>query len=107
MSEWRDTNASRHLDLLCQYRLRYSRAYRAAFVGSVTVACLDERAEERMRLKRLGLELGMELADEEERMGGNLDDLHVGCVRRGSGDAQTGSRQQRLVFAVELIAVAM
>ena len=35
---------------------------------AVFVACSDEVAEERVRLQRLGLELGVELAAEEERM---------------------------------------
>ena len=58
----------------------------------VLVAGGDEVAEERMRLERLGLELGMELAAEEVRMVGDLDDLDVGAVGGRAGDAQAVRR---------------
>ena len=74
---------------------------------TILVAGLDERAEERMRLERLGLEFGMELAAEEEGMVGNLDDLDVGAVGRGAGDAHAGAGEQRFVFAVEFVAMAV
>ena len=59
--------------------------------GAVLVAGVDEAEEERMRLQRLGLELGMELAAEEVGMIGEFNDLHVGSVGRASGDAQSGA----------------
>jgi hypothetical protein len=47
-----------------------------------------------MRLQGLGLELGMELAAEEERMAGNLDDLDISRVGSGAADAQAAAGQQ-------------
>src|SRR5271166_5219806 len=60
-----------------------------------------------MRLQRLRLELGMELAAQEVRMAGDLDDLDVGAVRRCTADAQAAGGQHTLVLAVELVAMAM
>src|ERR1700748_1312107 len=68
----------------------------------VGVAGGDEGAEERMRLKRLGFELGVELAAEKEGMFGQFDDLDIGRVRRSAGDAQPGTGEQRLLFAGEV-----
>ena len=53
-------------------------------------------AEERVRLERLGLELGVELAAEEVGMAGDLDDLDVGGVGRGAGEAEAGAGEQLL-----------
>src|SRR6266511_1775944 len=75
--------------------------------GAVLVARLDEADEERMRLQRLALELRVELAGEEVGMLRQLDDLDVGAVGRASRDAQSGAGEQLLIFAVELVAVAM
>ena len=60
-----------------------------------------------MRLERLGLELGVELAAEEEGVVGDLDDLDVGGVGGGAGDAQAGAGEQGFVLAVEFVAVAV
>ena len=73
----------------------------------ILVGGLDEGREQRMRLQRLRLEFGMELAAEEEWMVGNLDDLDVGSVGCGAGDAQAAGGKGLLVFAVELVAMAV
>ena len=73
----------------------------------VFVSGADERLEQRMRLQRLRLELRMELAAEEMRMSGELDDLDVGAVGRGPGDAQARRGQRLFVLAVEFVAVAV
>src|SRR6185437_13488320 len=49
----------------------------------------------------------MELAPEEIWMSGDLNDLNISSVRSGSGDAQPGAGEQSLIFAVELVAVAV
>src|SRR4051794_8589358 len=49
----------------------------------------------------------MELATEEIRMAGNLDDLNVGSVRRRSRNSQAGAGQQSFVFAIEFVTVTM
>src|SRR5271157_5559627 len=49
---------------------------------AILVRRLGERREQGMRLQRLRLELGMELAAKEVGMLGNFDDLDVGAVRR-------------------------
>src|ERR1039457_5893554 len=71
----------------------------------VLVGGPDERLEQGMRLHRLGLELGMELAAEIPRMIGDLADLDIGLVRRLARDAQPRGFQPVFVFPVELIAV--
>ena len=48
----------------------------------------DEPAEQRMRLERLGLEFGMELAAQVPGMSGHLADLDVDAVRRFSRKPQ-------------------
>src|SRR3954465_6743843 len=58
-----------------------------------------------MRLKRLRLELGMELATDEVRMIRQFHHFHVSSVRRGSGEAKTGSDHRLFIFAVELVAM--
>src|ERR1035437_5324234 len=71
----------------------------------VLIGGADKRLEEGMRLHRLGLELGMELAAEIPRMIGDLADLDIGLVRRLARDAQPRGFQPVFVFPVELIAV--
>src|SRR5512140_988121 len=74
----------------------------AALIGRA-----DERAEERMRLQRLGFELGVKLAAEEPGMVRDLANLDVDAVGRRARDAQSVSGQDFLVLAVELEAVAV
>src|ERR1700722_526957 len=74
---------------------------------AVLVGCGDKGAKEGMRLEGLGLELGVELAAEEEGVTGNLDDLHVGRIRSGAGNTQAGSGKEGLIFAVEFVTMAM
>ena len=62
----------------------------------ILVAGGDEVAEERVRLERLGFELGVELAAEEEGVAGDLDDLDVGGVGGGAGEAQAGAGEDGL-----------
>src|SRR5690349_1572788 len=76
-------------------------------LSAVIVAGLYEAEEQRMRLQRLRLEFRVELAGEKVGMRGQLNDLHVGAVRRAARDAQSGAGQQLLVFAIELVAMAM
>ena len=71
------------------------------------VARRDEFAEERVRLERLGLEFGVELAAEEVGVAGDFDDLDVGLVGSGAADLQACAGQQGLVLAIELVAVAV
>src|SRR5246127_5311976 len=74
---------------------------------AVGVAGGDEAAEERMWLKRLGLELGVELAAEKEGVIGQLDDFDVGGIWGGAGNAQACAGEQRLVLAIEFVTVTM
>src|SRR5215469_2983618 len=67
----------------------------------------DESLEERMGLHGLGFEFGVELAAEVPGVVGGLADLHVGAVRSFAGDAKAGGLELLLVFAVELVAVAV
>jgi hypothetical protein len=74
---------------------------------AVFVAGADEVAEERVGLERLGFEFGVELAGEEEGVGRNLDDLYVGGVGGGAGEAEACAGEDGLVLAVELVAMAV
>src|SRR5690242_3510538 len=76
---------------------------------AVVIRRLDECREQRVRLERLGLELGVELAAEEIRMLllRQLDDFDIGTIGRRAGDAQACRGQRLLVFAVELVPMAM
>ena len=60
-----------------------------------------------MRLERLGFELGVELAAEEEGVSGDLDDLDVGGVGGGSGETEAAAGEDGFVLAVELVAMAV
>src|ERR1017187_2043109 len=65
----------------------------------------DERREQRVRMHRLGLELGVELAAQIPRMARDFADLHVRLVRRLPRNPQPGGRQDLFVLAVEFVAV--
>ena len=67
----------------------------------------DESAEQRMRLERLGLELGMELAAQIPGMVRQLADLDVNAVGSFAGQPQAVLLQHGLVFAVEFVAMAV
>src|SRR3954468_13846670 len=73
----------------------------------VRVARLDEPGEQRMRLERLRLELGMELHRDVPRVRRQLDDLDELAVERAADDLQALVGQRLLVEAVELVAMAM
>ena len=66
----------------------YAGWFLRVFFHAVLVAGFYEGSEERVRLQGLGLEFRMELAAEEEGVAGNLDDLDVGRVGGGAGDAR-------------------
>jgi len=61
-------------------RAETSLASAASRAWPVLVTRRNELAEERVRLKGLGLELGVELAAQEVGMAGQLDDLDIGRV---------------------------
>src|SRR4051812_3620676 len=73
----------------------------------VRVAGVDESGEERVRLERLRLELGMELHRHVPRVLRQLEDLDELPVQRAADDLQPLVGQRLLVEAVELVAVAM
>ena len=67
----------------------------------------DELAKQRRRALGAGLELGMELRGEEERMIGKLDRLHEPVVRGGARHRQTRALQALAQQVVDLVAVAV
>ena len=73
----------------------------------VLVAGGDEVAEDGVGLEWFGFEFGVELAAEEEGVGGDLDDFDVGGVGGGAGDAEACAGEDGFVLAVELVAVAV
>src|SRR5947207_1564662 len=62
---------------------------RLAAPAAVFVRRSDKRLEQRMRLHRLALEFGMELAPQEPRVVRDLADLDVRVVRRLARNAQS------------------
>src|SRR5262249_37308700 len=73
----------------------------------VLVRRADERGKQRMRPRRLRLELGMELNREVPRMTRQLGDLHELSVWRSTRDAKPILGQRPLVQAIELVTVTM
>ena len=73
----------------------------------MAVARFDEPGEQRMRLERLRLELGMELHGDVPRMRRQFDDLDELAVERPADDVEAVFRQRLLVQAVELVAMAV
>src|SRR5262249_59541538 len=73
----------------------------------VAVAGLHEAGEQRVRLERLRLELGVELHGDVPRMRGQLDDLDELAVERAADDLEALVGQRLLVQTVELVAVAV
>src|SRR5258708_99524 len=74
-----------------QKHLHIFRALGIAPLLAVLVARFDERAEQRMRLQRLGLEFRMELAAQEIRMIRNLNNPNIYCIGRDAREPQSGS----------------
>src|SRR5690349_11627479 len=64
----------------------------------------DESRKQGMRLERLGLEFGMELAAQKPRMLRGLDNLHVIFVWSTPGNFESSRNQRFFVLPVELIA---
>src|SRR5215204_311764 len=73
----------------------------------VLMAGLDEAGEQRMRLQRLRLELGMELHRHVPRMARQLDDLDELAVLRAADDLEPGFGERALEEAVELVAMTV
>src|SRR5215471_16194239 len=73
----------------------------------VAVTCLHESGEERVRLERLRLELGVELHGDVPWMRRQLDDLDELAVERAADDLEALVGERLLVETVELVAVAM
>src|SRR5579883_1585094 len=67
----------------------------------------DEGAEQRVRLQRLGFELGMALAAQIPGVIGQFANLDVNSVRRFSRQAQAVLLQNALVLTIELVAMAV
>src|SRR4051812_19114600 len=86
-------------------RLPYhGRCGRLALRQLVAVARFDEPGEQRVRLQRLRLELGMELHRDVIRMRRQLQHLDELAVERASDDFESLVGQRLLVEAVELVA---
>src|SRR5262245_55337781 len=69
----------------------------------VAVRCLDEAREERVRPRRLRLELRVELHRQEPGVARQLGDLDEAAVGRASGDPEAVLDERPLVEAVELV----
>ncbi len=66
----------------------------------ILVAGGYEDAGDGVGLQGLGFEFGVELAAEEEGVGRDLDDLDVGGVGGGAGDAEASAGEDGFVLAV-------
>src|SRR6266545_2888542 len=73
----------------------------------VTMARVDESGEQRVRLQRLRLELGMELHRDVIRVRRQLDDFNELSVERAADDLEPFFGQRLFVQAIELVAMAM
>src|SRR5205085_11097924 len=62
----------------------------------------DELSEQRMRMRRPGTELGVELARDEEGVVGKLDDLHETHVLRVARDHDAAALERLLMDRVDL-----
>ena len=82
-------------------------AARCGAVRACAGSCLDEAGEQRMRMRRLRLELRMELHRQIPGMAGELGDLDELAVGRSARDPQAVFGERALVEAVELVAMAM
>src|SRR5436190_87245 len=71
----------------------------------VPVARLDESGEQRVRLERLRLELGVELHRDVVGMVGQLDDLDELAIERAADDLQPLVGQRLFIETVELVAM--
>src|SRR5579871_6475917 len=67
----------------------------------------NECRKQWMRLQRLGLELGMKLAAQEPGMVGDFANLDVHRVRSLARDSESARGEDLLIFAVELVAMAV
>src|SRR4051812_22696436 len=72
---------------------------------AILVSGPDKGAKQRVRLKRLRFELGMELATQIPGMVADLADLDIGVIRCLAGNPQPGGGQDLLVFTVEFVAM--
>src|SRR5580700_9767640 len=66
----------------------------------VAQGCPDEGAEQRVRLERLGFELGMELAAQVPGMVPDFADFHVNSVGSLAGQAEAVLLEEIFIFAV-------
>ena len=73
----------------------------------VLVTRLDESGKQRMRLERLGLELGVELHRDIPRMRGQLDDLDELSVERAADNLESAFGQRLLEETIEFVAMTM
>src|SRR5262245_12072974 len=71
------------------------------------LAGIDEAPEQRVRLHRLRLELGVELAGEEVRVVLDLDDLHEPVIRSLTGHLEPPPLQIVHVLEMDLVTVAV
>ena len=67
----------------------------------------DETLEQRVRLVRLALKFGVELAGDEKRVVLQLDHFDQLAVRRQSAENETGTLELLAISIIELVAVAM
>src|SRR6516165_2432078 len=73
----------------------------------MAVCRCNERGKQWMRFKWLRLEFRMKLTTEKKRVGRYLNDLNVCSVWSGAGNPKPASGQNALVFAIELVPMAV
>src|SRR5258706_2616397 len=86
--------------------------YRRSFLFGTSLRAMlirrrDECAEQRMRLQRLRLELGMELAADEMRMVRQFYHFDVSPVGRRTRNPQPSRHHRLFVFTIEFVAMAV
>ena len=110
---WRSDGGGHGLEELSARRAhaRDSARTSGSSSGARPRAALERRAhevpEQRLRAQRAGLELGVVLRGDEERVVGQLDDLHQAVVRRGAAADEARLLQPLAQVVVDLVAVAV
>src|SRR5262245_52171631 len=87
--------------------LHFSGNFIRTTLESMLVRSADKALEQRMRLERLRLELGMKLAANKMWVVRQLDNFDVSSIGGSAGDAQPAGNQWLLVLAIEFVAVTM
>src|SRR5437588_13004310 len=99
-------NGSSPSDLFrTQKHVDHSRIFLLSLFLTVGIGSADEFPKQRVRLQRLRLKFGMELASNEKWMAWNLNHLYIGAIGSRSRDAEPSCHHRLFILAVKLVAM--